>query len=80
MGQQLAECEAVPFKCQPGTAETLFVFAELKGALTCNKKCNAYSNDTQVPQAPEVCGIQECPGVFPLSRFIIGKGCDPDVE
>ena len=46
---QLAECEAVLLKRQPGMAETPFVFAGLKGAPTCNKKCNAYSDDTQIP-------------------------------
>ena len=38
------------------------------------------TNDTQIPQTPEVGGVKKRPCVFELAKLIIGEASDPDIQ
>ncbi|KAL8837966.1 MAG: hypothetical protein Q9170_002338 [Blastenia crenularia] len=57
---------------------------ELQGAesflLTQNKKDGPYTNDANVPQAPEISGVKQRASISKLSEFIVRKRRDPNIE
>ena len=48
--------------------------------LTRNKKSSSYCDDNNVPQAPEVCCVEESPSVSKFAKLITCKCCNPYVE
>ncbi len=38
------------------------------------------SDNTQIPQAPEISGVEECPSVLELAKLVVCEASDPDIQ
>ena len=53
---------------------------EVEGKLTANEEGYTNANNTKIPKAPEVSGIEKATCISKFSKFFVCKSCDPDVE